>query len=76
LRIIFANVLDKIRNVCYVFYWIGISLSLAERRWEDGKLSLFEPLAHNLPREPGQGSDFFYAQPIEKAGFGKENERK
>jgi hypothetical protein len=45
--------------VRYVFYWVGISLSLAERRWEDEKLWLFEPLAHNLPRERRRGSDFF-----------------
>jgi hypothetical protein len=54
----------------------GISSRSPVDGQEDEKPWLFEPLAHNPLREPARGSDFFHAQPIEKARFGKENERK
>jgi hypothetical protein len=54
-----ANLLDKIRNKCNVFHLTeSLSRSPADGR-EDEKPWLFETLAHNLPREPGRGSDFF-----------------
>jgi hypothetical protein len=55
-----------------------ISFPLAGGGREDEKLWLFEPLAHNLTREPGGGEIFIFfpAQPIEKSRFGKENENK
>jgi hypothetical protein len=36
----------------------GIVFPLADRRWEGEEPWLFEILTHNLPREPGRGSDF------------------
>jgi hypothetical protein len=45
--------------MCSLFVLIvEISFPLVERRREDEKSWLFEVLAHNVPRDPGQGSDF------------------
>jgi hypothetical protein len=57
----------------------GIALSYsALDRPGDEKSWLFEPLAHNLMREPGEEKFFYFfpPQPIEKSRFGKENENK
>jgi hypothetical protein len=53
-----ATLLDKIRNMRYIFT-LSESLScLPKGGREDRKLWLFEMLAHNLPREPGRRRDF------------------
>jgi hypothetical protein len=65
--------------MCNVFLLTESRSPLAGRQAGDEKLWLFETLAHNLPRESGRESDFFYLhrpQTIEKARFGKINASK
>jgi hypothetical protein len=53
-----ANFLDKIRNSSYAFRLTESRSRSPKDGRENEKLGLFETLAHNLPREPGRGSDF------------------
>jgi hypothetical protein len=51
--------LDKIRNVRYVFLLAESHSRSPKDGRKDGKPWLFETLAHNPPREPGRRSDFY-----------------
>jgi hypothetical protein len=74
-----ANLLDKIRNIRYIFPLTeSISRSPKGGR-EDEKLWLFEMLAYNLLREQARRKGFSHLhrlQPIEKARFAKINASK
>jgi hypothetical protein len=52
------NLIDKIRNLRYVFTLAESQSRSPKDGREDEKLWLFETLAHNLSREPERGGDF------------------
>jgi hypothetical protein len=58
-----ANVLDKNRNVSYIFLLAESRSGSPTGGREDEKPWLFETSTHNLPREPGGGAVFLIFSP-------------